>query len=62
MPEKSHWPFSTDEEVRGARGRRGSHGDGKHALHANQAMSRRLARHDRLIVGGKAHAKKSGLS
>ncbi|MDF1542348.1 MAG: hypothetical protein RQ731_03440 [Anaerosomatales bacterium] len=62
MTEKSHWPFSTDEEIRGARGRRRSRGESGNALHANQAMSRRLVRHDRLIVGGRAHAKKSGLS
>jgi hypothetical protein len=63
MTEKSHWPFDSESEKRGPRDSdRSPQLKGKQAYVANKAASRQMMRHDRLIVGGRAHTKKSGLS
>jgi hypothetical protein len=60
VSESSHWPFESHGAKRGI-GRSGKL-QGAKARAAQQAMFRQRARHDRLIVGGRAHSKKSGLS
>jgi len=59
MPQKSHWPFGGDAP-------QGVQGQSKEAAEkarlAEQANLRQRMRHDRLIVGGRAHTKKHGLS
>jgi hypothetical protein len=63
MTEKSHWPFDSDTGGKGAHA--SSHSaklDSERARAANQAAFRQRLRNDRLIVGGRAHTKKSGLS
>jgi hypothetical protein len=57
--EKSHWPFGSGA---GAEGRGSGKADSEQARAAEQAALRQRMRHDRLIVGGRAHAKKHGLS
>lgn len=61
MAEKTHWPFSGDENAREAWNAGRSH-EAERARLAEQAMIRQRMRHDRLIVGGRAHTKKRGLS
>jgi hypothetical protein len=60
MTDKTHWPFG---------GNPWDHGSKKTEREAatkaqpyDQATVRQHIRHDRLIVGGRAHVKKSGLS
>ncbi len=63
MTEKTHWPFGGDPWGRGSRGAdRDSDMDAAKGRFAEQAAMRQRARNDRLIVGGRAHTKKSGLS
>ena len=63
MPEKSHWPFDSDAGTKGPRDAdRSLELESERARLANQAMFRQRMRHDRLIVGGRAHTKRSGLS
>lgn len=62
MSGKIHWPFGANEESRGAGAHRAPRADRAEAYTADQGALRRMARHDRLIVGGRAHAKKHGLS
>lgn len=63
MPEKGHWPFGGDPWARRVRGsNRASEADDAKAHSAEQFAMRQRVRHDRLIVGGRAHVKKSGLS
>jgi hypothetical protein len=57
--EKSHWPFGSSA---GVEGRSPGKSEGEQARAAEQAALRQRMRHDRLIVGGRAHAKKHGLS
>lgn len=57
MPQKSHWPFGGDLWAHTTRG-----SGGANSKTPNQMMTRQRMRHDRLIVGGRAHTKKSGLS
>jgi hypothetical protein len=61
MPEKSHWPFGSDAGTKGAQ-RWDRLNEGERDRLAEQAALRQRMRHDRLIVGGRAHTKKSGLS
>lgn len=63
MPDRTHWPFDS------GRGKGGSADselsrrlESEKARAANRALFRQRLRNDRLIVGGRAHAKKSGLS
>jgi hypothetical protein len=64
MPEKkSHWPFGSDAGTRGARDSdRALELESERARLAEQTALRQRMRHDRMIVGGRAHTKKSGLS
>jgi hypothetical protein len=63
MTGKSHWPFGGDPWGHGARGSdRDADMDAAKSRSAEQAAIRQRARNDRLIVGGRAHTKKSGLS
>ncbi len=61
MAEKSHWPFGGDPWDRGGRDPQRVQAGGKTSA-TEQHLARQRARNDRLIVGGRAHAKKSGLS
>ncbi len=61
MTEKSHWPFGGDPWGRGARSSNHEQDSAK-AQPTDQNAARQRARNDRLIVGGRAHTKKSGLS
>jgi hypothetical protein len=63
MSDKSHWPFTGDAGTRGTRGTQESReAEHERARQAEQAQLRQRMRHDRLLVGGRAHTKKSGLS
>jgi hypothetical protein len=62
MSEKSHWPFGSDAGAQGARDVSARDAAAERERAANQAALSQRARHDRLIVGGRAHAKKHGLS
>ena len=59
MPEKSRWPFGEANPTSGRALRR--HPD-QSARIADQATYRQRARFDRLLVGGRAHTKRHGLS
>jgi hypothetical protein len=58
--EKSGWPFAGSAGQASGRGSAKQTADQERA--AEQAALRARMRHDRLIVGGRAHAKKHGLS
>ena len=62
MSEKGHWPFNTDAAGRGAHGDHVRDTGNEKSMQAQQAMLRQRMRFDRLIVGGRAHTKKHGLS
>jgi hypothetical protein len=63
MPEKSHWPFGGDPWNRSGKGRRRDQGtETTKNAESERATPRQHGRADRLIVGGRAHVKKSGLS
>jgi hypothetical protein len=63
MQKTGHWPFGGDA---GATGDHGSQSfrkeEDERARAAEQAALRQHMRHDRLIVGGRAHTKKRGLN
>lgn len=59
MSQKSHWPFD-DPSVQGSGAAKKD--ELEKARMAEQAALRQRMRHDRLIVGGRAHTKKHGLS
>lgn len=61
MPNKGHWPFTDDSAGHEAWSEQRSQ-EAERARHAEQAALRQRMRHDRLIVGGRAHTKKRGLS
>jgi hypothetical protein len=61
MSDAGKWPF--EDEEHGAAARKSNRFvDSAQARLAGAASVRRSWRHDRLIVGGKAHVKKHGLS
>jgi hypothetical protein len=63
MTEKSHWPFTGDIWASAGRKAKRTEGiDPDRARLADLGALRARARHDRLIVGGRAHTKKHGLS
>jgi hypothetical protein len=67
MPEKSHWPFGPDEGEGAAREldrsvERQREREARQLEMAAKAEVQRQSRNNRLIVGGKAHTKKPGLS
>ncbi|TLM97422.1 MAG: hypothetical protein FDZ75_04540 [Actinobacteria bacterium] len=62
MPEKSHWPFGADPSARVRYGERSHEIENERARLAAQTAMRFNQRHDRLLVGGRAHTKKRGLS
>ena len=62
MSEKSHWPFGNDADPQSARSVSTRDAAAERERAANQAAQTQRARHDRLIVGGRAHTKKHGLS
>lgn len=59
MAEEKHWPFEDEAEKKGLH--REDLKDQK-GLHAQKAAYQHQMRNDRLLVGGRAHVKKSGLS
>jgi len=61
MPNKAHWPFSDDSDAREVWSA-GRSQEAERARLAERAALRQRMRHDRLIVGGRAHTKKRGLS
>lgn len=62
MPENTHWPFSGGSNERERHADQHSKLDSQRARAANQAAFRQRLRNDRLLVGGRAHVKKAGLS
>jgi hypothetical protein len=67
MPNKSHWPFGAGEDEGAAREQERSiererEREARQLERAAQAEIQRQSRNNRLIVGGKAHVKKRGLS
>lgn len=63
MPQQSHWPFGGDSgfHVAGGFDRSGELQHEKARL-AERAALRQRMRNNRLIIGGRAHTKKRGLS
>lgn len=57
-----HWPFSDDPGASEASASFRAALERKHARESTQATQREHMRNDRLIVGGRAHTKKHGLS
>jgi hypothetical protein len=57
MPEKQHWPFGSDADADKQRDL-----EQERLRRDEAAEARRRVRFDRLIVGGRAHARKRGLS
>lgn len=62
MQQKSHWPFTGGYDTSGGQGGTQADPESKKAHLAEMASLRQRMRHDRLIVGGRAHTKKHGLS
>jgi hypothetical protein len=64
MPEKTHWPFGSEEsgDARGIERSAEREAEREQARLQDEAARRARTRHDRLIVGGRAHARKRGLS
>ena len=61
MSGKDKWPYERDERKFAERELERKTED-KHARLAAEARNRLRLRHDRLIVGGRAHTSKRGLS
>ena len=61
MPDKAKWPFGADDHA-AARGDLDRATEREQARLAAEAFHRQHLRHDRFLVGGRAHAKKRGLS
>jgi len=59
MTEQGHWPFDSEAEKKRLRAEDLKNPKG---WQSNKAAHRQQIRNDRLIVGGRAHVKKSGLS
>jgi hypothetical protein len=57
-----HWPFSDDPGASEAAASFRAAIERKQARESAQTAQREHVRHDRLIVGGRAHTKKHGLS
>jgi hypothetical protein len=63
MPQKSHWPFGEEAHTSGIEEwRRSKQVESEKARLAEQSALQQRMRHDRLIVGGRAHTKKHGMS
>jgi hypothetical protein len=68
MAQKAHWPFGQNsdehstEADRELERQREREAEREQARLAAEATRRQMQRHDRLIVGGRAHTKKHGLS
>jgi hypothetical protein len=63
MTEKSHWPFGDDAgKAHEAAAKKEQDLAREKARVAEDAAHRLQLRNDRLLVGGRAHAKKPGLS
>jgi len=62
MSEKSHWPFGSDADAQNTRDLTARDAAAERERAARQAALSQRERHDRLIVGGRAHTKKHGLS
>ncbi len=63
MTQKTHWPFGGDPWGQGGKAASRQQDDaGGKMRSADQTAMRNHSRNDRLIVGGRAHTKKSGLS
>lgn len=59
MTDQGHWPFDSEADKKGLRA---VDLKGKRDVQGKKAAYRQQMRNDRLIVGGRAHVKKSGLS
>lgn len=66
MPDKSHWPFGAAEVERAAREQdRALEREREREAHMQEMAAKaatQQSRNNRLIVGGKAHARKRGMS
>jgi len=61
MPDKGKWPFDSGDRAN-AKGGRDRSAEQEQERLAAAAVHQQHLRHDRLIVGGRAHTKKHGLS
>ncbi len=59
MTDQGHWPFDSEADKKGLRAEDLKNPKGRQS---NKAAYRQQIRNDRLIVGGRGHVKKSGLS
>lgn len=57
-----HWPFQSDQAANDAAADFRAALERKKLRESVRAANREHMRHDRLIVGGRAHARKPGLS
>jgi hypothetical protein len=63
MAEKTHWPFDSGRDKRGSEEAELNRKlESEKARAANRALFQQRLRNDRLLVGGRAHVKKTGLS
>lgn len=63
MSQKQHWPFGDEDPVHGVRhGNKVSHATEDPMREAEAESARRMTRFNRLLVGGRAHVRKRGLS
>lgn len=62
MPEKKHAPYDHAAERRARGADRSLELESERARLAARATMRKSQRHDRLLVGGRAHVRKHGLS
>lgn len=61
-PKPDHWPFQSDEAAKDAAAGFRAALERKKLRESVRAANREHMRHDRLIVGGRAHTRKPGLS
>ena len=63
MPDTKHWSFGEQSENQRMRGSQQiQESEAERARLAEVAAAKQHARNDRLIIGGRAHTKKKGLS
>ena len=61
MPDKSKWPFDSADHA-AAKGELDRETERSQARLAAEVFHRQHLRHDRFLVGGRAHSRKRGLS
>ena len=61
MPDKAKWPYDAADNA-SSKAEHDRATEKEHARLAAEASHKQRLRHDRLLVGGRAHTKKPGLS